>query len=262
MKSMAIVETTQTLYVAWQQPESRQFFPVGRLTAETDLSTNTKSVFEFRYIEGALTAANEGFQPFLEFPDFDRVYRSHKLFPFFANRVMSRNRPDFARYAAALALDPQTADEMSLLIRSGGVRATDSIELFPHPVLDPAEMCYESYFLVHGLRHCGPEAEARVLRLRPQEQLVLAPEPTNPVDPRAIKLRTSDGVQVGYVPRYLVADFSLLADICDYFEVFVARVNPPPAPTQHRLLCRLLSCWPDGFEPFSCSNFKTTVPEA
>ena len=250
---MTMLDTPQAVFVAWQQPESRRYFPVGRLESGTGPES---ARYEFAYIQGALDAAKEGFQPFLAFPELDRVYRSEELFPFFANRVMSRSRSDFADCVKRLGLDPETADEMSILARSGGVRATDSVELFPMPTFDSAAGCYRTHFLMHGFRHLEPDEQKRVLRLKQNERLELVPEPTNPNDPKAIRLKTCDASFVGYVPRYVLEDVWALADACSYIDVYVEHVNPPPSPIQQRLLCRMASCWPDGFSPFSSSTYQ------
>jgi hypothetical protein len=82
----------------------------------------------------------------------------------------------------------------------------------------------------------------------------------NPYDNRALLLRTDDGYNVGYCPRYLLDDvFKLLRQTSgaeQTVKVTVERVNLPPIPIQFRLLCKLKAPWPDGFQPFSSSIYQ------
>src|SRR5262245_24004019 len=121
------------LFVLWRHPISRKTFPVGRLAAHRfeDLS-----IFEFVYLRGALDAHQEGFRPFLSFPQLERAYRSERLFPFFENRLMPSKRPEYNAYLYALGLEPQTASPIAVLARSGGTRQTDQLEVFPMPRRD------------------------------------------------------------------------------------------------------------------------------
>ena len=244
---MIVDQEVRAIFVAWQQPQTRRYYPVARLLPGVGAEHN---LFEFVYIRGAEEAAKDGFQPFLAFPDLNAVYRSRELFPFFANRLMSSKRPDFPDHVRRLGLDTH-ADPILILARSGGTRATDSIELFALPLWDEAISCYQASFWMHGYRHLNPQEQARVLALQPDEELRVEHEPANVADPNAIRLFSADGVFVGYVPRYLASDAVHLLRTCQHFKVFVERVNQDPAPTQQRLLCRVESCWPEGFEPCS-----------
>jgi len=250
---MPTLKTSQALFVAWQDPVTSSYHPVGRLANGNE---SEGSQYEFVYTHGAKEAEKHGFRTFLGFNEFDRVYKSLTLFPFFANRIMSRSRPDFAAHISWLGLTDATANEMTTLARSGGVRATDSLELFqlPTPVLGSGH--FESLFMVHRVRHLGPIEQKRILTLQPGEQLSHEHEETNPVDTNAMRLCTEDDVHVGYMPRYLSKDACHLLYNCESFEVFVEKVNPSPAPVQQRLLCRLVSCWPADFKPCAEPTFQ------
>jgi hypothetical protein len=62
---------------------------------------------------------------------------------------------------------------------------------------------------------------------------------------------------IGHVPRYLAFDIGSCEP--DFIEVTVERVNPD-APLQHRLLCRMNACWPEGFRPCSGEDYLPLVP--
>lgn len=257
--STTALAAPRVLYVAWQDPETRRFRPVGRLLARED---STRPRFEFAYINGARDAVDEGFRPFPNFPELGEAYHSDDLFPFFANRVMDRERPDFARHVGYFRLDPESADPIELLARGGGPRATDSLVVFPIPRYDPVLSCYLTYFLAHGIRHLDPSAHERVLRLAPEERLIAWPDPDNPADPDAMRLWTTDEVSVGFLPRYLTKEAQCLWELCSYLEIHVESVNPPPAPIQQRLLCRMESCWPENFRPFDDPAFQPISDQA
>jgi hypothetical protein len=239
----------RTLYLAWRQPD-RRWWPVGRLDREA-------SEYVFRYTKGALSAAEAGFHPLLSFPDLDEVYASRELFPLFANRLPPRTRPDYEAFVEWLDLGPSETDPMVLLARSGGRRETDMFEVFPVP--EPSNGGrYEAAFFVHGLRHRGPEAEEEARRLQPGDPVALEPEPENPEDPRAMRVRTVvRNVHLGFVPRYLCDDVHYLRAACENeVKTRVRRVNLPPTPAQFRVLCSLEAPWPMGFQPLSNPDFE------
>lgn len=257
---MIAQQQIHALFVAWQQPVSRRYYPVARLLCGTG---EHRDLFEFCYIHGAELAMADGFRPLLAFPHLDRVYRARELFPFFTNRLMSRKRPDFPDYVRRLGLEIDS-DPMAILAR-GGTRATDTIELFPLPHFDPASGRCFTHFWMHGYRHLMPEQQARVLRLVPDEPLIARAEPDNQFDPNAVQLISTDGIVVGYVPRYLASDATHLmrmADTADQFRVFVELVNQDPAPMQQRLLCRLESVGSARFIPCAVDVFRPIPADA
>ena len=126
---------TQTLFLARLDYDSNRWIPIGRLTC-------AGTSFEFEYVEGARIG-----QPLASFPELDVRYVSPVLFPVFANRVMSPNRPDFSDYLGFLGLDSTTANPMMQLARSGGKRVTDSLRIIPYPDGCPGGV-YETHFFV------------------------------------------------------------------------------------------------------------------
>ncbi len=238
------------VYLAWQDPATRAWFPIGRLSRDRD-------VYQFAYLEGARKAKREvGFQGLRAFPDLEQVYESTELFPLFANRVPRRTRPEYADFVRWLDLPEGEADPVLMLARSGGRRATDSLEVFPIPQPDVAGN-YHIHFLVHGLRHLPDSSIQRANQLRVGERLLLLHDIQNPKDTNALMLRTGadrdcDEHIVGYCPRYLSEDFHQLAtgDAAGA-SVQVERLNLPPAPLQMRILCSFTVRWPTSFHPFS-----------
>ena len=122
-------EITRALFVAWQNPETRRFYPVGRLAQVT--GDTCDDCFEFVYIAAAREAEQQGFLPFLSFPELEELYRGRELFPMFANRILPTSRPDFSEYLEQLGLPPATSSPVQILSRSGGRRATDTLRALP-----------------------------------------------------------------------------------------------------------------------------------
>ena len=247
-----------TLFLAWQDPSRRRWYPIGRLT------TNGRR-YLFVYTRGAREAQRDaGFEPLSMFPDLERLYTSLELFPLFANRLVPRSRPEYGEYLKWLDVPESEDDPVLILARSGGQRLTDTLEVFPCPErTSPGE--YAIRFLVHGLRHMPDDAIARVAKLEVGEKLLMMKDIQNPVDAMALALRTAEAYErdvhvVGYCPRYLRSDFGRLIDSHEgEIRVTVERVNPPPAPIQFRLLCRLEGRWPTDFEPFSSPDYVPIV---
>jgi hypothetical protein len=244
--------TTQKLFVTWFDPERREILPVGRLVRRLEADGE---LYEFTYIQGARQAKERGFLPFLAFPDLGAVYRSRRLFPFFANRVMPTTRPDYGEMLQALALDRMQADAMAVLERSGGKRETDRLEIFSEPTLDPVTGLYTTYLLVRGVQHT-PGAEDRICRLQEGDRLCCMLDAQNAVNPNAVALRTEDRYLLGYVPDYLLTDVKALLVEQAPLEIRVERVNLAPAPVHQRLLCRLEAQSPPGFVPFQDERFR------
>lgn len=240
------------LFVAWQDPIDRHWRPVGRLTFENNH-------FTFVYTKGAKTAEN--FLPFGRMSELSNAYVSRELFPFFSNRLLSKNRPEYQEYLQWLDIPAGKDDPLALLALSGGIRATDSIMIFPCP--EPTwDGKYFVRFFSQGLRYL-PEATMEVVRsLQHGTKLFLMLDVQNEHDEMAIALRTgSPPVFVGYTPRYFVSDFHQLLSNSNKntVSVLVERVNID-APIQLRLLCSITAEWPRTFSPCSSELFEPLVP--
>lgn len=239
----------KSVYLAWRDP-SKRWYPVGELSFDG-------RVYRFRYLSGSADAEREaGFRPLVSFPSFDTEYDSEELFPTFENRIPSPAHADYLAYVEWLALPVGERDDLAVLARSGAARATDLFEVFPRPERTEGGR-YSVHVFAHGLRHLPEAAKTRAMQLQPGDVLELVPEPANPVDPRAVRKLTDDGVHIGYVPRYLVDDLHALGNAAS---VTVERVNRPPAPIQFRLLCRIDAPWPVGFAPCSGPMFAPRIP--
>lgn len=245
----------QTLFLAWQDPSSRAWFPIGRLTFDG-------KQYQFVYTRGAQDAQDKsGFQPLNSFPKLEREYTSVELFPLFSNRLMRSSRPDYKEYVKWLHIPSHQDDPIAILSRSGGRKATDTFEIFPCPEPDENGR-YHIHFFSHGLRHLPKCSVDRISELQPNEQLYLANEFQNPHDSRALLLCTKDHHILGYCPRYLVADaLKILREKPEIVDVHVERVNLAPTPLQFRLLCNMTAELPQEFRLFSGREYEPIAPE-
>lgn len=203
--------------------------------------------YEFRYL--AAHAVTPTFVPLIGFSDLHRRYRSSRLFPSFADRVISAKRPDRPQYLAALDLDTD-ADAWEILSASGGHREGDPIELISMPTFDPATGATTACFLSHGVRHCTAEASAAITNLQPGAPLSLVPAPGNTVNSRAIRIMDGE-LGFGFVPEPLLdyVHSVMTTGTCD---LRVVRSNPAETHPHLRLLLRLTG---------SCDTFVFDGPE-
>jgi hypothetical protein len=237
-----------TLFVSWQDPISRLWHVVGRLT-------RTRGEYRFSYTRGA--KASKSFVPFGQLTQLDTEYRSRELLPLFSNRVLPRSRPDYDEYLRWLELSSVDADPLVVLGRTGGLKTTDSLSIYPLPKPD-VEGNYRVLFFCHGLRHVAEPALQRILNLQRGDCLYPMLDVQNANDRDAIALRSdAPAALLGYCPRFFARDFAtLLHATNDAASISVIRVNND-APIQLRLLCEFRSLWPDNFWPCQGDEYKS-----
>ncbi len=246
---------TPVVFLAWQNPRTNRWFPIGRLRREA-------GEYEFEYLAGIKDAnAYSELPRVVGFPDLEARYVSRTLFPLFANRLMSSSRPDYSKYLNYFGLVPSKGNEMLVLGRSGGFRATDNFEIFPYPDGEPGG-AYQTWFFAHRLNLMSDSSIDRVAKLQQGERLRIFADIQNPADELALGLRTGDDApqdfhMLGYLPRYLRSDVHYVMKFGGGPPIVtVEKVNPIPAPLHLRLLCRLRMPWPIGFEPFSGPEYQ------
>ena len=246
----------RTLFLAWQDGDSRQWFPVGRLDADV-----SGPLYCFRYTEGAGRAEREaGFPLLVEFPDLRQAYWSPELFPIFRNRVMNRGRPEFADYLRQLDL-PEGAGPIEILSVNGGSRVTDTYEVFPK--LDKREDGKSTCrFFLHGWRYVSPAAQERLNKLTSGDELYMTLEPANPATGLAVQIQTTDYHMIGWTPRYLVQDLATaMIEAPNEYKAKVVTVNPQPFPSKQRVLIEMSGSWGEH-EPMTGEDFMPLVADA
>ncbi len=225
----AYLQSARSLLVIWQNPTSPVFTKVGQL------DQLVYGRYAFRYLPPA--SEDPDFFPLDEFPQVERAYVSDALPSFFANRVMSHDRPHYSRYREWLDLEDDGADTpFEVLARTGGPRVTDTFHVVD-PLRTEDDGKAVSRFFVSGVRYHA-DSDALIKRLEPGARLALRDEPGNQDNPRALLIDVADGQPVGWVPDWLVDDVHALRARDPAPEVVVERGNPD-APTHLRLLCRI-----------------------
>jgi len=223
----------RSFHVIWQDVRTRQLVDVGRLTFDG-------RHFTFEYTPDAELHAD--FEPFPAFPDFDEVYESDTLFPYFAQRTLSAAQSGYEGHLAALGLTRSEATPVELLARSWGTSPHDTIQIVPEPTRheDGTEVMT---FLVSGVRHVDEDNSEhisdRIARLHTGQQLTLQDEPDNPYNEQAISLE-ADGQPVGWMPDYLLDYVHKNRSSERRIRVAVEQANGPSTPWHLRLLCRLI----------------------
>ncbi|MEW8073597.1 MAG: HIRAN domain-containing protein [Candidatus Thiodiazotropha endolucinida] len=233
----------KALYIAWQDPENRRWHTVGRLSRE-------HGHYQFMYTKGAQKSPRFNYLGRMQ--DKEKVYHSDSLFPLFANRVLDASRPEYPDYLSWMGINGEV-NEMELLARSGGRRGTDKLCVYPEvEVNDQGEIVL--YFFSHGLRYLNEVELTAISNLRMGDHLQLTPDGTNQYDRYALLLETEEPVRVGYCPRYLSQDMSMIRQkvpIC----LTVEKINPK-APLQFRLLCKAVFIPPKGFALYATDEHQ------
>jgi hypothetical protein len=193
-----------------------------------------RTTYQFSYL--ARVAADPTFVQIVGFRDVRRRYISERLFPSFADRVMSAKRPDRPQYLEALDLDAD-ADAWEILTASGGHREGDPIELVPLPRFDRITGETSAHFLAHGVRHRNAEASDRITAMPAGYRLGLELDPANPYNPHAIKI-VDRGMHLGFVPDPLL-DYVHSVMASGTYDLTVVRANPSETHPHLRLLLRL-----------------------
>lgn len=241
---------TKELILVWKKPKDGAWIPVGKLSYK---SNN----YIFEYTKGAQKALDEGyFIPFGQMKNLNKSYESKELFPIFQNRLLQKSRPEYDDYLDWLALNKESITPIEELARSGGIRATDNLQIFPIP--KRINNLYEVKFFSHGIRHLPPNYIDRLTHLSPGDKLYLMRDVQNEYDSYAIALRTGNPTEiVGYVPRFFSEDLTRLLNLNDPSEISVVieKINIK-APFQFKLLCKVNAFWPTGFNPFEQELFN------
>lgn len=240
-----------TLYIAWQDPQTRRWHTVGRLDRDAD------GGYRFGYTHGALASAR--FNYLGRMMDKAQVYFSDRLFPLFANRLLAEKRPEYPAYLSWMGVEQNHPDPLEVLARSGGRRGTD--ELCVYPQVEPDQDGRMTlFFFAHGLRYLDPEEQRMVSALQPGDTLQLRAEDDNRHDRYALLLESGHAARVGYCPRYLNQGLSRVQQHTPILLV-IDKVNRD-APLQFRLLCKAVFTPPTGFDLYATDEHQLIAQPA
>ncbi|WP_367647463.1 HIRAN domain-containing protein [Brevibacterium sp. CT2-23B] len=179
---------------------------------------------------------------------------SSRLFPFFAERVISAGRPDRSQSLMYLDLE-SSARPYEILARSGGIRKNDTIELLPLPSVDP-QGNHSLTFFVHGVRHLEDRNSYAVLdSLTPGDRLEIEREPMNMESELALRVESQDA-KLGYVPHPLI-EYIGSAVRKNKYSLTVVQRNSAEAGFHQRLLVEFRCPGSSSAGDFAGSRWET-----
>jgi hypothetical protein len=239
---------TPSVFVAWQDPATREWHTVARLSRTADH-------YEFGFTQGA-EKVREVVKTLFN-SRLDDLYLSNELTSLFRNKIPPRSRSDFRKLASWLNMRGDESD-FDLLGKFGLIPGTDGLLVYPMPRIENGQ--YSVEFFIHGVRHTHGNAGSLHLhgdvltwcqQAQPGERLFAMLDVQNEFDPNAVALRTQSGtIAVGYVPRFYASDLRLILgqpDLAKSAQFELLR-NNADAPLQFRLLCRFTSAVPVAFK--------------
>ncbi|HBH6930753.1 MULTISPECIES: HIRAN domain-containing protein [Enterobacter cloacae complex] len=221
----------ESVYVAWQSPDSRDWHVIGNLQ-------NKGACYSFNYTRGVENLGK--FTPFSGMEDLYKTYISEDLFPLFKNRLLSPRRPEYPYFIQWLGLNNESATPLEILGRSGGHRTTDQLQMFKRIEVND-DGSFEHVFFCHGLSYLSPSAlERATSSLKIGEELKMCLDVQNSYDPNAVVIRGSNPAEIiGYCPRYLAEDIlNMLKDNPRSVQLSVANLSEE-APSNYKVMCKL-----------------------
>jgi len=214
--------TIDHLFVIWGSPSTGARHVVGHLTR----ARGGEQPFRFWYEADLAGVETHGFHRLPVFPEHrteDEPYEARHLFTTFAERIPSPARAD--THAILASWGVQSADDQfEVLARSGGLRATDRIELAEYRPVDD-ELVTPLEFRIAGTRHV---AVGELAVLSNGDALRLEREPSNPSDQCATLVMADSGQRAGYVPRQYSGFVSRLLDAGTPLSAVVVRTLVVP----------------------------------
>lgn len=246
----------RTLFVAWQDPESRRIFPVARLTRRRS------GEYELRYINAVRAAQQRGFAGLPGFEQLEEPHVSAELPAIFRQRP-ARRHPAASKSAASEPGAGERTGELldatpiTLFVRRPGSDTPERLEAFAPPLRGSDERRW-GVFEARGVGRVQQALEV-LATLEPHEQLLVRAETDNAYNPNALALQRRDGTPIGYVPDYLANELCAVGGRSHQLQIEVLesrRVTFAPAPVVYRVLCRY-SCPPElGRALFTSESYR------
>ncbi|MGM8216465.1 HIRAN domain-containing protein [Bacillaceae bacterium W0354] len=202
------MEVIKSLLVIWKNKKDDLYYHIGTLNYDGSMyrfiySYHSKSP---RKVHDAL---NNGFHLHPAFPELEKVYQSSTLFEAFDRRIPDKGRVDYQEVLTSLGLPP-TADRMDILRETRGMISGDPYS-FEEPLrLEDKELI--TNFYINGMRHQEHLPVNWYDYLTIGEELIPFKDNDNPIDQFAIKIKTKNDMELGYIPGiYAQAVYALLS---------------------------------------------------
>ena len=254
----------RTLFVAWQEPESRRIFPIARLTRRRS------GEYEFAYIEAVRAAQAQGFVGLPGLEDIERVHVSAELPALFEHRSASRGRPRSSGSSGGSTTEPAglsgealDAAPITIFVRRAPGAAPERLEAFSAPLRGPEGRRW-GVFDARGVGRAPGSAEL-LQSLQPHEPVTLRAEPHNQYNPHALGIVRADQSELGYVPDYLANELARAGARPEQLLVEVLgsqRLTFPPAAPVYRVTCRYSCSAELGRLLFASESYRPVAARA
>ena len=236
----------KSVFVIWKDFKDGMWHTVAQLS-------RVDEVYRFNYTKGA---EHPNFTAFPRMTDKTESYVSNNLFPFFQNRLLPLNRPEFKKMLEWSDLDIDSYDELDMLSISGGARKTDQYRIISKPQATN-EKEYNIRFFTSGVSHLNDVSLKKIEELKRGDILTFESEDDNRYDSKAILVTTIDEekVKVGYCPKYYNTDIRSLLKTNELAKncLKVVKINSD-SPAHFRLLCEFSTSWTESFITFGAKE--------
>lgn len=176
------------IYLAWRKGSGSRRHIVGLLEKDNDNNVT------FQYLPEAKTLRKtEGFIPYFEFQDLDKVYDVNVL-SIFSHRLIKTDRPDVQNFLDFWEVPADKADDKFYLLgKTQGLTATDNFEFLAE---------YQSTKDVHFLTDISGLSHTKITRdfVKSGDLLQYALDKDNEHDKEAV-IVTFNGTMLGYIKR-------------------------------------------------------------
>lgn len=176
------------IYLAWRKGSGSRRHIVGLLEKDNDNNVT------FKYLPEAKALRNkEGFIPYFEFQNLDKIYDVNVL-SIFSHRLIKTDRPDVKNFLDFWEVNPDKADDKFYLLgKTQGLTATDNFEFLAE---------YHTTTDLHFLTDISGLSYAQIPRnfVKNGDLLQYALEKDNEHDKEAV-IVTFNGTKLGYIKR-------------------------------------------------------------
>lgn len=176
------------IYLTWRKGKGHRRHIIGVLRR------NATDGVRFEYIKDNITIASEdGFAPYVDFPDIDKIYKQNVI-EIFGQRLVKAERADIQKYYDFWELDMKLVeDKYYMLAYTQGMLSTDNFEFLAdfHPI---KSLCFVSE--ITGLTERKIESDS----IGVGDELRWVKESDNKFDTRAIQVYKGN-VLIGYVKK-------------------------------------------------------------
>ncbi len=180
------MKAISNIYLIWRKGRGHRRHIIGVL------KRNATEGVRFEYIRDNIALASEdGFAPYVDFPDIEKVYK-HNVIEIFGQRLFQAERTDRRRYYDFWELNMTMVDDKYyMLAYTQGLLSTDNFEFLAdfHPI---KELCFVSE--ITGL------TERRISQdsVKVGDELKWVRESENKIDKQAIQVYKGN-ILIGYV---------------------------------------------------------------